>query len=737
MSKQKEKAIQFSKNENGRIKNIAQTVNRGARMSKSQLCFSLTVVGVLLAALALLLVVIGGKASNANLVNEQAAVLQDAATAERIVPGDENILSFVDGYSYKGEGTRFILTKQMTTTKNYWATVRSDSEIAGLEEILGEGRFLKVADAGDRGLWLVLATEADIKKCGDGFCQLYTRNDQSWLKTGTDEENKAAEEAWNKISFIRFEELSETKIRLRRGSDETLKNLDSSKSTYRVLKVAAIVALAVLIMLFGHMVKPRKGLEDLEDNRKSARTVLLILIPVLLVAVIFLSWQQDKAQDEIARADAIIIEVDHDLVAEAEADVLAIKEAAAKTEEALTAAEAKAAEATSESAKEKAEEALTAAKENADNARAAVQKAEQAVEDAKAEMEAKEAAASGVKYTFTNNKGSESAVSVPRTVSTQVVYRVVKYVIIALIFGLLLWAMFWFRHEQDMGFPIFNTIFLTILMFITLYPVINTVAYSFNEGTDALRGGIGLWPRVFSTKSYTTLLTKEVGQAALISASKTIITTVLNLLLTGMLAFALSRREYVLRKFITTILVLTMYVNAGLIPNYLLISRELGLKNTFWVYIIPTMFSCFNMIVIRTYIAGLPDALVESAHIDGAGDFRAYWQIIFPLCTPVLATVALFVAVGAWNSWFDTYLCCGTEKDLYTLQYILKMKLATTQNSANAAQTSVDALKSTTLTTPVTIRCAITVISTVPILIVYPFLQKYFVTGMALGAVKG
>ena len=204
-----------------------------------------------------------------------------------------------------------------------------------------------------------------------------------------------------------------------------------------------------------------------------------------------------------------------------------------------------------------------------------------------------------------------------------------------------------------------------------------------------------------------------------------------------MIAYALSRREFVLRKVITTVLVLTMYVNAGMIPNYLLISKTLGLRNTFLVYIIPTMFSCFNMIVIRTYIGGLPDALVESARIDGAGDIRIFWQIIFPLCTPVLATVALFVAVGAWNSWFDTYLYCGSDKNLYTLQYLLKMKLATTQASSNAAKTSADALKTTTLTTPVTIRCAITVISTVPILVVYPFLQKYFVTGMALGSVKG
>ncbi len=286
-------------------------------------------------------------------------------------------------------------------------------------------------------------------------------------------------------------------------------------------------------------------------------------------------------------------------------------------------------------------------------------------------------------------------------------------------------------------FPIVNTIFLILLMFVTLYPVLNTVAYSFNEGTDALRGDIGLWPRVFSLESYKSILSDvAVYQAAWISASKTVLATLLNLFWTSMLAYALSRKEFVLRKPITLLMVLTMYVNAGLIPNYLLISRTLNLSNNYLVYIIPTMFSCFNMIVIRTYIGGLPDALVESAKIDGAGDIRAFWQIIFPLCKPVLATVALFVAVGSWNSWFDTYLYCGGKKELYTLQYLLKMKLATTQASANAAKATADAMQSVGLTTPITIRCAITVIATVPILVVYPFLQKYFVTGISLGSVK-
>ena len=287
-------------------------------------------------------------------------------------------------------------------------------------------------------------------------------------------------------------------------------------------------------------------------------------------------------------------------------------------------------------------------------------------------------------------------------------------------------------------FPYVNGIILCLLMFVTLYPVINTVAISFNDGTDALRGGIELWPRVFSTKAYESLLKDPmIYSAFFISVSRTVITTLLNLFFTSMLAFALSRREYVFRKFITMAMVLTMYVNAGLIPNYLLISKTLNLSKSFWVYIIPTMFSCFNMIVIRTYIIGLPEALVESARIDGAGDLRIFWQIIFPLCMPVLATVALFVAVGSWNQWFDTQLYNGGKKYLHTLQYLLKMKLATTTQSMNAAQTSADALKNTTQTTPITIRCAITVVSALPILVVYPFLQRYFVTGMVLGGVKG
>ncbi len=291
------------------------------------------------------------------------------------------------------------------------------------------------------------------------------------------------------------------------------------------------------------------------------------------------------------------------------------------------------------------------------------------------------------------------------------------------------------RHRT---FDIVNIVCMCVLMLITLYPVINTVALSFNDGTDAVRGGIKMWPRFFSLKSYETIFVDETLFSALfITVARSVIQTVLNIVLTSMLAYALSRREYVLRKFITTMFVLTMYVNAGLIPNYLLINNTLGLSKSFWVYIIPTMVSCFNLIVIRTYILNLPEAMVESARIDGAGDLYLFWRIIFPLCMPVLATVALFVAVGAWNSWFDTHLYNASKARLHTLQYLLRMKLATTTNSANAAMTAADALASTTLTTPITIRAAITVVSAAPILAIYPLLQRYFVVGLSIGSVKG
>lgn len=292
----------------------------------------------------------------------------------------------------------------------------------------------------------------------------------------------------------------------------------------------------------------------------------------------------------------------------------------------------------------------------------------------------------------------------------------------------------------DTIFNTCNTVFLIILMCMTLYPFINTIAVSFNSGLDTIRGGIYLLPREFSLQNYKAVfITGTIFSAFFVSVARTVLSTVLNLFLTTMLSYTLSRKEYVFRKPITVIFVLTMYFNAGLIPNYFLI-KSLGLLNNFLVYIVPTMVAAFNMIVIRTYIKSIPESLVESAKIDGAGDFRIFIQMIFPLCKPCLATIGLFVGVGSWNTWFDTYLYCSSKQELSTLQYEL-MKLLSSATNANsnpslAAGVGASAQANASMVTPVSIRAAITIVAATPILFVYPFLQKYFIIGLNVGSVK-
>lgn len=288
-------------------------------------------------------------------------------------------------------------------------------------------------------------------------------------------------------------------------------------------------------------------------------------------------------------------------------------------------------------------------------------------------------------------------------------------------------------------FNTFNTVFMIILVIVTLYPFLNTIVVSFNAGNDTIRGGLYLWPRQFTFQNYKAIFVSgTIYDAFLISVARTVLSTLLNIFLTTMLAYTLSRREYVFRKPITFIFVLTMYFNAGLIPGYFLM-KDLHLINNFLVYVLPSMISAFNLIVIRTYIGTIPESLVESARIDGAGDFKIFWTIIFPLCKPVLATIALFVAVGAWNSWFDAFLYTSSKQELSTLQYELMKLLSSSMNAnsnpavANGAGMTQDMAS---MVTPLSIRAAVTVVASVPILLVYPFMQKYFVVGLNVGSVK-
>ncbi|TDL61381.1 carbohydrate ABC transporter permease [Paenibacillus amylolyticus] len=291
------------------------------------------------------------------------------------------------------------------------------------------------------------------------------------------------------------------------------------------------------------------------------------------------------------------------------------------------------------------------------------------------------------------------------------------------------------RNLGDSIFSITNGIFMLLVMVVTLYPFLNTIAVSFNNGLDTIRGGIYLWPREWTLQNYVSVFQNpNLTQAAFVSVARTVVGTVVQLFCTAMLAYVLSRKEYMFNKLVTTLFVMTMYFSGGLIPGYMLI-KQVGLLNSFWVYIIPGLIGVFNMIVIRTYIQGLSEGLIESAKMDGAGDFRIFMRIILPLSKPVLATVALFIAVGQWNSWFDSMLYTAGNRNLTTLQYEL-MKLLSSATSQGGT-VNVDSFKNVTnMVTPVSIRAAITVVTAMPIVLLYPFLQKYFVTGLTIGGVK-
>ena len=289
------------------------------------------------------------------------------------------------------------------------------------------------------------------------------------------------------------------------------------------------------------------------------------------------------------------------------------------------------------------------------------------------------------------------------------------------------------KSFADMLFVFCNTVFMILFVIMTLYPVLNTLAISFNDGTDALRGGIYLWPRKWTLKNYTTVLQKNnLITGTIVSVARTVIGTVLALFSNAILAFIVSRKRFLFRKQLSLFWVITMYVNGGMIPVFLLY-KSLGLTNSFWVYVIPGMLNAFNMLVIRTYMNGIPDSLEESAQLDGAGYTTIFLKIISPLCKPVYATVALFVAVGQWNSWFDAMLYNRMSDNLTTLQYELMKLLSSVTNQSGSVETMKNAVGTVT---PASVRAAATIVTMLPIICLYPFLQKYFVTGMPLGGVK-
>ncbi len=287
----------------------------------------------------------------------------------------------------------------------------------------------------------------------------------------------------------------------------------------------------------------------------------------------------------------------------------------------------------------------------------------------------------------------------------------------------------------DWAFVICNTIFLICFCIVTLYPVLNTAAYSFTDGREAILKNVHLLPKKFTTAAYKQVFEMPgIRWGLLTTVGRTAVGSILSLAANALLAFIISRKKFLFRNGLSLFWVITMYASGGLIPTIYLMTK-LHFVGTFWVYVIPGMVSAFNILVLRTFMDGIPESYEESAQLDGAGYMTIFAKIISPLCKPVYATIFLFVAVGHWNSWFDALIYNKFNIKLTTLQYELQKLLASLTQKTGSADSGG---KTTTQspTTSIQVRSAATIATMLPIICLYPFLQRYFVTGIQLGGVK-
>lgn len=291
------------------------------------------------------------------------------------------------------------------------------------------------------------------------------------------------------------------------------------------------------------------------------------------------------------------------------------------------------------------------------------------------------------------------------------------------------------RTVSEWILDIFKIVFLTLVTVVTVYPFWNIFIVSINDAQDAVRGGLYFWPRIFSLYSYQEILGRPTFQHSIfITIARTLIGTPLAVFCTAMCAYSLSRKELVGHKFWNLLFVFTMYFGGGQVPYYMVL-KGLGLLDNFLVFIFPLIMSVYNMILIKSYINSMPDSLFEAVKIDGGNDLVIFFKFVIPLSKPILMTVALFAAIHQWNSWFDAYLYTSSQ-ELKPMQSILVEILNQYQTGATTSQQMSNAKSGVTVTAD-SIRMAATMVATIPIILVYPFIQKYFVKGIMLGAVKG
>ncbi|MBC8080883.1 MAG: carbohydrate ABC transporter permease [Gorillibacterium sp.] len=289
------------------------------------------------------------------------------------------------------------------------------------------------------------------------------------------------------------------------------------------------------------------------------------------------------------------------------------------------------------------------------------------------------------------------------------------------------------KTMSEVSFDIVNNVIMLGICFITLYPIWYVLVNAFNDGADAMRGGIYWLPRKFSLDSFKTVFHSSGIMTAMgITVAKTLLGTVIHVFFTAMVAYAFSRRELIGRRPYMLIGTITMFFGGGLIPFFLLI-RDLHMLDSFMVYIIPAMFSFWDLIIFLTFFREIPDGLEEAAKIDGANDFKIFYQIIIPVSMPVIATIALFHGVFQWNDYF-TGMIYINKVDLQPIQTYLFRVVA--QSSSNQMIAAMPTNMVRTVTSQ-SLKLATMVVTTAPIVFVYPFLQKYFVKGFMIGSIKG
>ncbi|HHV10092.1 MAG TPA: carbohydrate ABC transporter permease [Clostridiales bacterium] len=284
-------------------------------------------------------------------------------------------------------------------------------------------------------------------------------------------------------------------------------------------------------------------------------------------------------------------------------------------------------------------------------------------------------------------------------------------------------------------FDSLNLILILLAFAVFLYPFWNQLVLSFNVGTDAAKGGIYFWPRKFSLDNYTYVLgVTHFFRSVLYSILRVVVGTFGNLFCCGLLGYVLAQKSFSGSRFMRTVTVLSMYIPIGLIPIYVLYSN-LKLLDSFTVYWLPGLITGWNVLMITSFVESQPVALFESARLDGASELTVFTRIVFPICKPVFAALAIITAVNHWNSWFDV-LVYNPSGNFDTLQMVLQ-RLLIKADIAKDLMNQNNNPESYKLLTPITIRAATTMIVTIPIAAVYPFFQRYFVGGLSLGAVKG